>query len=301
MQQNRLDADVIDGAAPGLFRVRRRIQDAPLVSIVITTDDREREYNGKHIALLPHCIRSIQQRTAYRRYEIVVVDNGRLSPATREFLSRVPHRRVAYRATDPFNFAHKLNFSVRQAQGEYVVILNDDIEVISSEWITAMLEYAQDPAVGAVGAKLYFPDGRLQHIGIVMGVNGCAAHAFHQAPGNSPGYGGSALGPRNYSAVTGACMMTRRSVFEEVGGYCETLAIDFNDVDYCLRLRQKGYRVVFTPYAELYHLESASHGQRTWIPEEAEFFRTTWPDVIEADPFYNVNLTRDFPDYRLRT
>ena len=132
-----------------------------------------------------------------------------------------------------------------------------------------------------------------------MGVCGLAAHAFHQAPGHSTETAGSAMGPRNYSAVTGACLMTRRAVFDEVGGFNERLAIDFNDVDYCLRLRRAGYRIVFTPYAELYHHESGSHGHRTWNPAEAEYMRATWPEVLAADPYYNVNLTRDFPDYRL--
>jgi GT2 family glycosyltransferase len=126
-----------------------------------------------------------------------------------------------------------------------------------------------------------------------------AAHVFHQAPGQSPGYFGSTLGPRNYSAVTGACLMTRREVFDEVGGFDERLAIDFNDVDFCLRVRRQGYRIVFTPHAELYHHESGSHGVRMWNPSEATHMRATWPGVIAADPYYNENLTREFPDYRL--
>src|SRR5439155_4683245 len=144
--------------------------------------------------------------------------------------------------------------------GEHLVIFNDDLEVITSEWLTALLEYSQQPAIGAVGAKLLFPDGRLQHIGMVLGVCGGAAHAFHCAPPGSGGYYSSAKGARNYSAVTGACMMTRRNVFEQVGGFNEKLAIDFNDIDYCLRVRQDGYRIVFTPYAELYHYDSGTLG-----------------------------------------
>jgi GT2 family glycosyltransferase len=300
VERNSLDAEVIDGAAPGLFHVKRRIQGQPLVSIVLTTDDRQRDVNGKLIALLPTAIRSIRQKTLYSNYEIIVIDNGRLSDATQDFLKSVPHRRVSYAIEGDFNFAHKLNFSVRHARGEHLVILNDDVEVISSNWLTAMLEYSQDPAIGAVGAKLYFADGRLQHAGVVLGVSGLAAHVFHQAPGHHPGYAGSTMGPRNYSAVTAACLMTRRAVFDEVGGFNEQLAIDFNDVDYCLKVRRAGYRIVFTPYAELYHYESTSHGQRTWRPDEVEYMRRTWPDVIAADPYYNVNLTRDFADYRLR-
>jgi GT2 family glycosyltransferase len=153
--------------------------------------------------------------------------------------------------------------------------------------------------VGAVGAKLLYPDGRLQHIGIVLGVAGLAAHAFHQHPGVSPGYAGSAMIARNYSAVTGACLMTRRAVFDEVGRFDERFPIDFNDVDYCLRLQRAGYRVVFTPWAQLYHHESASFGVRQQDAASLGEIRRRWSTVIDRDPYYNPNLTRDFPDYRI--
>jgi GT2 family glycosyltransferase len=165
--------------------------------------------------------------------------------------------------------------------------------------LAAMLEYSQEPGVGAVGAKLLYPDGRLQHIGIVLGVAGVAAHPFHQHPGVSPGYAGSAIIVRNYSAVTGACLMSRKSVFEEVGRFDERFPTDFNDVDYCLRLRRAGYRVVFTPWAQLYHHESASFGVRRHDFEAFDEMRRRWADVIDRDPFYNPHLTRDFPDYRI--
>jgi GT2 family glycosyltransferase len=266
----------------------------------VPTDDRTRDVNGRHVRLLPNALRSVVQKTAYANYEILVVDNGRLSDESRAYLDGVPHRRVSYSYEGSFNFAHKLNFSVRHARGSQLMFFNDDLEVIASEWLSAMLEYAQQPQVGAVGARLLFPDGRLQHIGAVLGVCGVAAHAFHMHPGWSTGYAGSAIVARNYSAVSGACMMTRRDVFDAVGGWNERLAIDFNDVDYCLRLRRAGYRIVYTPYAQLYHLESGSHGPRTQNPVELEEMRRTWHDYLERDPHYNPNLTRDFPDYRLR-
>ena len=181
--------------------------------------------------------------------------------AARSRVAPTASARIARRG--PFNFSRKINSARRRHRGAICCCFNDDVEVISPEWMSAMLENAQEPAIGAVGAKLLYPDGRLQHIGIVLGVAGLAAHAFHQHPGASPGYFGSAIMPRNYSAVTAACMMTRREVFDQVGGFDERLAIDFNDVDYCLRLRRAGYRVVFTPWAELYHHESASFGART--------------------------------------
>ena len=150
------------------------------MTIVITSDDRSRTINGREIALLPNVIRSIRQKTQYTNDEILVIDNGNLSQATLDFLSTVPHRRVTYTIEGKFNFAHKLNFSVRHAGDDQLVILNDDVEVISPGWLHALLEYGEDPAVGAVGAKLYFPNGRLQHVGVVLGVNGIAAHSFHQ-------------------------------------------------------------------------------------------------------------------------
>jgi len=300
VRERSLKADVLAGEAPGLFRVRYRIEDQPLVTIVLPTDDRSKEVNGRVVPLLSNCMRSVLQKTAYANYEILVVDNGRVSDATLAFLRTVPHRRVSYSYEGAFNFAHKLNFAVGHARGSHLVVFNDDLEVISSEWLTAMLEYSQQPEVGAVGAKLLFPDGRLQHIGIVLGVCGVAAHAFHTHPGWSFGYAGSAVLPRNYSAVTGACMMTRREIFDAVGGFNEQLAIDYNDVDYCLRVRRAGYRVVFTPYAQLYHFESGSFGSRVQNPAELEEMRRFWGAAIDCDPFYNPNLTRDFPDYRLR-
>jgi GT2 family glycosyltransferase len=292
-------AEVFDGAAPGLFRVRRRIAGSPSVSVVITTDDRSRDISGRAVALLPNALRSLFGKTTYGRYDVIVADNRNLSEASRTATAGMPYRLVSYDFTAPFNFAHKLNFAARHATGDYLVILNDDIEIVSPDWLEGLLEYAQEPEIGAVGAKLYYPDGRLQHAGLVLGVCGVAAHVFHQAPGTTPGYFGSTLGPRNYSAVTGACMMTRRSLFEALGGFDERLAIDFNDVDYCLRLRRAGYRIVFTPHVELCHLESGSQGHRTWNAAEAEHMRRHWADVLARDPYYNANLTRAFPDYRL--
>jgi GT2 family glycosyltransferase len=295
-----LDAAVAPGAAPGLYRVRHRIKDRPLVSIVIPTAGRTRDVAGQTIDLLLNCVKSIVDKTAYDNYEIVIADNGTITDASREYLKRVRHRRVTFRYSGPFNYSRKMNFGVNHSRGSHVVLFNDDIEVIEPEWIEAMLEYSQQPEIGAVGAKLLYPDGRLQHIGIVMGVCGMAAHAFHSHPGSSPGYGFSALVVRNYSTVTAACMMTRRELYDRFNGFDEKFAFDFNDTDYCLRLRQAGYRVVFTPYAQLYHLEAATTGLRKWDDAGLAEMRRRWTDVCEHDPYYNPNLTREFPDYRVR-
>jgi GT2 family glycosyltransferase len=207
---------------------------------------------------------------------------------------------LTHRAAGPFNFSRKVNEGIAAAEGDHIILFNDDLEVIDGDWMTSMLEYSQDPAIGAVGAQLLYPDGRLQHVGMLLGVNGIAAHAFHQHPGTVAGYFGSVIGPRNYSAVTGACLMSRRAVFLEVGGLDEIFPIDFNDVDYCLRVRRAGYRIVYTPYARLVHHESASFGARQQDPAGIAEMKRRWHKEIERDPYYNSNLTREFPDYRLR-
>ncbi len=295
-----LDATVSAGSGAGLYRVRYRIVGRPLVSIVIPTAGGAIQVGGQRKDLLVSCIRSVVEKTAYENYELIVADDGWLPASMLAFLETVPHKRVSYRDPGPFNYARKLNFAVSHAKGTQLILFNDDLEVMSGEWLTAMLEHSQREPVGAVGAKLFYPDGRLQHIGIVMGVCGMAAHAFHRHPGSSQGYGASAVVVRDYSAVTAACMMTRRDLYDRLGGFNERFALDFNDTDYCLRLRAAGYRVVFTPYAQLYHWESATAGPRAWRAEDVDEMRRTWGDVCERDPYYNPNLTRDFPDYRVR-
>lgn len=300
VRRNSVDGEVLDGGAPGLYRVRRKIRKRPLVSIVIPTAGKLREVAGTAVDLLAQGIGSVVRQTAYDSYELVVVADSAGVPSTTErALAGTRHVVLRFDRPGPFNFSAKINAGAAAASGEHLVLFNDDLEVISPEWLTAMLEYSQEPEIGAVGGKLLYPDGRLQHIGMALGVAGVAAHAFHQHPGTAPGYAGSALIPRNYSAVTGACLMTRRAVFEEVGRFDEWFPIDFNDVDYCLRLRRAGYRVVFTPWARLYHHESASFGARRQDLGAIEEMRRRWADVIDRDPYYNPNLTRDFPDYRL--
>jgi GT2 family glycosyltransferase len=300
LKRNRIGGEVLPAHAPGVYRIKRAIIGTPLVSIVVPTAGRLRDVNGRQVDLVARGIRSVVQRTGWPHYEIVVVaDAAGLQPETLKALEGVRHTVVTDEAPG-FNFSRKVNLGVSRAAGDHLVLLNDDVEVISGEWLEAMLEWSQDPAIGAVGAKLRYPDGRLQHVGIVLGVAGVAAHAFHQHAGTSPGYASSALSIRNYSAVTAACMMTRRAVFIEASGFDETLPVDFNDIDYCLRLAQRGLRIVFTPHAELYHHESASAGRRLPSEEAASLMRERWAAVIDRDPYYNPNLTREATDYRLR-
>jgi O-antigen biosynthesis protein len=300
VRRNAVDAEIVDGGLPGLYRLRRTIRGRPLVSIIIPTAGRLRDVNGRPVDILAQAIESIVSRTTYADYELIVVADAAGVPAPSErALAPARHQVLRFERPGPFNFSAKINYGAAHARGEHLLLFNDDLEVIVPEWLSAMLELSQEPAIGAVGPKLLYPDGRLQHIGMTLGVAGVAAHAFHQHPGVSPGYAGSALIIRNYSAVTGACLMTRRAIFDEVGRFDESFAIDFNDVDYCLRLRRAGYRVVYTPWARLYHHESASFGLRRQDLAELEEMRRRWADVIDHDPYYNPNLTRDFPDYRL--
>jgi GT2 family glycosyltransferase len=296
-----VNADVLPGAATGLYRVRFKIEGEPLVSLVIPTTGKPRRIGGARVDTLRTLVRSVRQKTSYPRYEFVVIaDNGEVSDEVRRALDGSAHRIVPYHAGAAFNFSHKMNVGAAHAAGTHLLLLNDDIEVIGSDWMTAMLEYSQQREIGAVGGKLLYPDGRLQHIGIVLGIGGGAGHAFHQHGGASPGYASSAVSVRNYSAVTAACMMTRREAFDSVGGFDEQLAVDFNDVDYCLRLRRAGYRIVFTPFATLYHHESASFGPRVQSSKELELMRVRWGAIIDNDPYYHPELTREFTDYRIK-
>jgi GT2 family glycosyltransferase len=292
-----VDAEVLPGSHPGMYRVRRAIHGEPLVSIVIPTTGRP---HGSRGDLLAQCLRSLE-KTEWRRFEVIVAtDNRELGAAARHALERLPHTVFDYSASGPFNFSHKVNQAVRSARGEHVLLFNDDLEVTSADWLRPLLELSQIPDVGAVGAKLVYPDGRLQHVGILIGVCGLAAHAFHRSPGSTTGYFGSVGVVHECSAVTAACLMTRKAVFEQVGGFDEALPVDFNDVDFCLRLRAAGYRIVFTPYAELTHHESASFGRRVQSSVESSRMRERWGSVLERDPYYNPNLSKLFSDYRLQ-
>jgi GT2 family glycosyltransferase len=294
-----LAVTVVPGAMSGVWRPRITLSERPRVTVVIPTDGRAPA--GATPTFIEHCVRSLRERTRYPVYDLLVCDNGNLDAATTAYLDSVPHRRVTYRWTGGFNFARKMNFAVRQTDAPFVLLLNDDIEPINAEWLDAMLEYAHQAQIGAVGAKLFYPDGRLQHVGAAVGVCGVVAHLLHQHPGGTLGCGGIAVTIRNCSAVTGACLLTRRQVYDEVGGFDEGLALDFNDVAFCLGVRRAGYRIVFTPYARLFHHESGSFGARRQSAEEVAAMREKWGPALERDPYYNVNLSREFPDCRIRS
>ncbi|HUG35593.1 MAG TPA: glycosyltransferase family 2 protein [Candidatus Limnocylindrales bacterium] len=294
-----LAVDVGGGPLPNTYRVRHRLAATPLVSILIPTRD--------GADLLRRCVASILAKSTYPQYEIVVIANQSGEAARREMaaLERDGSARVV-RFDRPFNYAALNNEAVRHARGELLLFLNDDTEVIEAEWMEAMIEHALRPPVGAVGARLLYPDGRVQHGGVILGLGGVADHAHKHLPRHEVGYYGRARMIQNFSAVTAACLMMRRSVFAEVGGFDEAYTVAFNDVDLCLRLRERGYRIVWTPYAELHHHESATRGhedtpdKRRRLAAEVEHLRRRWGAALDRDPYYSPHLTLDRYDFSLR-
>jgi GT2 family glycosyltransferase len=274
------------------WRVKYRIQDEPEVTIILPCKGLD--------MLLERCVQSLAEKTDYRRWRISVIDNsgsGALQKRVEDLNGLAP---VDYqRCDDPFSFSAICNAAVERATTPYVCVFNDDIEVIRSEWLEAMLEHGQRPEIGAVGAKLLYGDGRVQHAGIAMGIFGVCGHPYKFWPGESQGYFGGLSLVRNVAAVTGACMLVRRSVWLEAGGLEPALPVAYNDVDFCLRLLQRGYRVVVTPYALLHHLESASKPSHAVNPKELAFIQERWVQYIEHDPYYPLALTRDSEDFSL--
>jgi GT2 family glycosyltransferase len=288
LNRRHIDGDVYSESHYGFYRVRRAITEQGRVSIIIPTRD--------GLQHLRRCLDSLEARTAYRNYEIIIVDNGSQEEAMLAYLRAVPHRVI--RDAGPFNFSRLNNLAARESEGLYLLFLNDDTEVISKEWLDALIEQGARKEVGAVGAKLLYKDGRLQHAGIVLGLKGVANHAHRYLDGfNGKGYLNYPNVIRNYSAVSAACLLMRREVFNEVGGFDEVnLPVSFNDVDLGLRLRQQGYLISYTPYALLYHHESATRGYHAY-PQEEAFMRRRWMNALQSDPYYNPNLTLAKEDF----
>ncbi len=290
LARRKLPAEV-SVVAPGRYRVRYLLERSHRVSIIIPTRDKWE--------VLRTAVDSIEQRSSYRNFELLIVDNGSTDEASLRYLDGLRGRHRVLRDDSPFNWSALNNLAARQATGDIFLFLNNDVEVIAPDWLEALLEHAQRPAVGGVGARLLYPNGTIQHVGVLLGVGGTANHAFRLQPGDTPGYFGFAQVVRNYSAVTGACLMVRRDVFEALEGFDERLPVAFNDVDFCLRLRERGLLVVYTPHAALYHYESATRG--ALHPMEAEtFMAERWGAALRNDPYYNPNLTTLREDFQLR-
>ena len=296
-----------------IFKITYEIQGDPLVSIVIANRD--------HAQDLKRCLTSIFEKSTYENYEIIIVENGSTKEETKRYYKEVtsgPYKdRVSvveykYAEGEAFNYSRINNFGVSKARGEYILLLNNDTEVISLNWIEELLMYAQRDDVACVGGKLYYPDKTIQHAGIVIGLGAhrTAGHVHYRQRRENLGYMGRLCYAQNMSAVTGACLMVKKHIYDELGGLDETFEVSLNDVDFCLRCRQKSYLNVFTPFAELYHYESLSRGSDVEDPHsenakrydrEAEHFRTKWKEVIEkGDPYYNPNFTLDRSDFSLK-
>jgi GT2 family glycosyltransferase len=266
-------------------------QPAPKVSLIIPTRDR--------LDLLRRCIDSILSLTTYPNFEVVIVDNQSAEPATLEYLSGIQaSARVRVISFDaPFNYSAINNHAVDQVDGEIIGLINNDIEVISPDWLEQMVKHAIRPGIGAVGAMLYYPDDTIQHAGVMLGLGGVAGHPYSRYARGFPGQMGRARLVQSLSAVTGACLLVRRQVYQDVGGLNERLTIAFNDVDFCLKLLKHGCRNVWTPFAELYHHESASRGsedtpeKKARFQSEVDYMIQTWGDLLGNDPAYNPNLS----------
>ena len=282
----------------GHYRVRWPLPDpAPMVSLVVPTRDK--------VHLLRTCVESILGVTDYHPLELLVVDNQSSDPETLEYLESLGGRdRVRVLRYDAeFNYSAINNFAVRHAEGSIIGLVNNDIEVLSPDWLRELASHAARPDIGAVGTMLYYPDGSIQHAGVVLGIGGVANHAYARQPRGYPGHGARALVAQNLSAVTGACLLVRRELYDSVGGLDEALAVAFNDIDFCLRLRQRGYRNLWTPFTHIIHHESASRGSDDTDAKQARFAREValmnlrWGGSLYSDPAYNINLTLDDVDF----
>ena len=285
----------------GIYAIRYLIKEPKLVSIIIPTKDLADVLNV--------CLESIFTKTTYSNYEVIVIDNGSSETKTHKcfdyWQKKQPNRFKCYTYDVPFNYSQINNYGVSKAQGDYILLLNNDTKVVSPDWLEAMVEQAQRPSIGAVGTMLLYPDDTIQHAGVVLGLGGVAGHSHKHFHGSHPGYISQLVAVNNYSAVTAACLMCRREVFEEVGGLEEDLAIAFNDVDFCLKIISRGYRNIHLPHVVLYHYESKSRGyedtpsKQARFSQEVNYMRQKWHQICDSDPCYNPNLTRCREDYSL--
>lgn len=297
-----IPAEVTEGEYPGLYRTIYQWKEQPLVSVLIPNKD--------HIKDLGQCIQSIEDKSTYRNLEYVIIENNSEEPETFAYYKKLEAEnkkvRVVYFEGE-FNYSAINNFGAKAARGEYLLLLNNDTEIINPDCIWQMLGYCMREDVGIVGARLYYPDQTVQHAGVIIGYGGIAGHAFIGFGRAENGYFSRIICAQDYSAVTAACMMTKKAIFEQVGGLTEELKVAFNDIDYCMKVREAGKLVVYNPYAELYHYESKSRGledspeKKERYYREMEYFVKKWRKIMqEGDPYYNPNLTLSKADFSLR-
>lgn len=297
-----IDAKVEMTERPGWYRSHVKVQGNPLISVIIPNKD--------HTDDLELCLFSMTRKSTYRNYEILIVENNSEKEETFEYYRKLPDRYPKARVLTwekEFNYSAINNFAAKEAKGEYLLFLNNDVEILTPDWMEEMLQNCQQENVAAVGAKLYYPDDTIQHAGVVLGLGGIAGHIMCRASREDPGYFGRMISVQEISAVTAACMMVKKSDFDAVGGLDETFQVAFNDIDLCMKFRAAGKKIIFTPYAELYHYESKSRGledtpeKQFRFDKEVKRFQEKWAQQLEmGDPYYSPNLSVTEGDCSLR-
>jgi GT2 family glycosyltransferase len=289
LQRRQIPAEIADGAWPGHYRIQFNLPGTEKVSIVIPGFRRPESLRA--------CIKNIEAKTSYSNYEVIVVDDENLDGDMRQYLASRAHKVVPFKGA--MNGSRLVNLGAKHASGTYLLLLHDSTEVISADWIESMLGFCQQREIGVVGAKLLSRDDLIQHAGMILGLKGVAGLPLRNFPRDTRQGFGAACDARNYSAVSAACMMVRKSVFEQVGGFDEELSSDYNDVDFCLKVREAGYRIVWTPWAELYHGDSLSTRRRKDFRGVAHL-KKRWGKILTDDPYYNPNLTLRHEDFGYR-
>lgn len=293
---------VCDSRIPSTYQIRYEITGEPLISIIIPNKD--------HIDDLEKCICSVVEKSTYRRFEIIIVENNSVEQETFDYYKDIQKKHENIKVViwrEEFNYSAINNFGFQYAKGEYIVLLNNDIEILTPDWLEQMLMFTQREDVGAAGMMLYYPDDTIQHAGVILGIGGVAGHSHKYFKRGDYGYVSRLTIAQNLSAVTAACMMLRAEVYRQVGGLDEGFAVAFNDVDLCMKIREAGYLIVWTPYAEAYHYESKSRGLEDTPEKQRRFegevyrFMEKWGKALEqGDPYYNPNLTLEREDFGIR-
>lgn len=303
IQRQSINADVLNTDIYGIYRIKYHLNKMPLVSIIVPNKD--------HIDDLDKCLKSIYNISFYKNIEVIVVENNSTKQRTLDFynelITKYDGLQIIKYPHKGFNYSKINNFAIPYANGDFILFLNNDVEIINDDCISELLSVCQRKDVGAVGAKMFFPDNTIQHAGITVGIEGVAAHNCLSLPADSAGYFGRAKCLNDVSAVTAACLMTRKKVLDEIGYFDENLSVTFNDVDLCLKMRQKRYLIVYDAFAQLIHFESKSRGQDISNEKyqrflnEVEYFKKKWHDILEqGDPYYNPNLTLNNTDFSLK-
>jgi GT2 family glycosyltransferase len=306
LKRHSLNATVESSKAfPTIYKLTYEIKEKPLISIIIPNKD--------CVDILSKCIESIISKSTYENIEILVIENNSEEQRTFDYYKTlVKHKNIKvinYKSRESFNYSAINNFAVKHANGEQLLFLNNDIEIISPNWLEEMLMYSQRNDVGAVGAKLYYPDDTIQHAGVILklGAHCCAGHCHYRCIRENFGYMGRLYYAQNFSAVTAACLMIRKKIFDQVGGFGEEFAVAFNDIDLCMKIRKTGYLIVWTPYAEAYHYESITRGLEDTEAKQERFnnevirFKDKWRVELEqGDPYYNKNLSLDRDDFSIK-